>query len=69
MLFRQIFFNILSGIGDGNFTYLLRCSRGDHGSAAVSALRAHINDIICRFYHIQIVLNHYDRISALRQTP
>ena len=37
-------------------------------SAAVSAFRSDINDVIRRFDHIQIVLDHHHRISALCQS-
>lgn len=56
-LLLKIFFYILSGIGFFHFGNFLRCSFGDHSSAAVSTFRSHIDDIISSLDDIQIVFN------------
>lgn len=61
----QHFFHILSRIRARVIRYLLRCPAGNHLSAPVSAIRSHINNIICRLNHIQIMLYHHHRIAAV----
>ena len=61
----QIFPDILSGVGGFIRGNLLRRTAGDHGTALVAALRAHIDDIVCRLDHVQVVLDDHDRVPAL----
>lgn len=65
-IFRDIF-DIFSGVGYRALGHFLRRSARNHGSAAVSALRSDINNIVRRLDDIQIVFDDNDGISALGQ--
>ena len=60
--------HIISCIGLFHFCNLFRCSLCNHRSAAVTAFRSHINDIIRSLDHIQIVFNNDHRIAAFCQS-
>lgn len=45
---------------------LLRRSGGDQRPAAITALRAKVNDVVRRFNHIQIMFNNNYGIAAFR---
>lgn len=65
-IFRDIF-DIFSGVGYRALGHFLRRSARNHGSAAVSALRSDINNIVRCLDDIQIVFDDNDGISALGQ--
>ncbi len=65
VLFFQIFFHILSGVRLRILRHLFRRPVRDHGSAAVSALRSQINDVVRRLDHVQIVFNDNYSVPAI----
>ena len=68
-LFFQIFLDILSGVGLRYLRHLFRCSLRNDRSTAVSAFRSHVDDVIRRLDHVQIVLNNHHGIAAVGQSP
>ena len=66
-LFCQIFLQILTGITFRTLYYLFRCSLCYDRTTVGTALRSDINNIIRRHDHIQIMLDHNDRITAFCQ--
>ena len=66
--FLQHFFEILTGIGLLTGRHLLRRTGDDYGAAPVSAVRPQIDDIIRRFYNVQIVFDDHHRIPRVYQT-
>ena len=65
----QIFPQIFSGIGLFHLCNFFRGTGCHNRSAAISAFRSHINDLVRSFDHIQIVFDDDNGIAALRQTP
>ena len=63
----QHLLQVFAGVGLLILRHFLRRSGGDHGSSAVTALGAHVDDLIRLLDHIQIMLDHNHRISAFRQ--
>ena len=49
------------------FRHLFRCACRDDGAAPVTAFRSHVDDVIRRLDHIQVVLDDHDGIAALCQ--
>ena len=45
-----------------------RSTAGYNRSAAVTAIRSHVNNIVCRLNDIQVMLNHNNGISVIGQT-
>jgi len=66
MALRQIFQTapqILAGIALRHFDNILRPTFGHDSATHVAAIRPHVDDPIRTLDHIQIVLDHQDRIS------
>ena len=55
----------MSGIGISHFRHILRRTACNDAAAAFAAFRSHVDNIVRRFDHIQIVLNHDYRITSL----
>ena len=61
----EIFCYIASSMGCRVLRNLLRSTLGNNGSAAVTAFRTDINNVICRLNDIQVMLNHNYSITAI----
>ena len=66
-LYQQLF-QILTGKGSFALRNLLRRAAAYHRTAAVTALRTQINDMIRSFYDIKVMFNDDDGIAAFCQT-
>ena len=58
---------IFTGITTLDFGNLFRCSCCNQLTASTTTFRPYINQIICHFDHIQIVLDHDNRVTLLNQ--
>lgn len=47
---------------------LFRGAQSDHFTAAVAPFRPHIDDIIRRLDHVEVVLDHDNRVAGINQT-
>lgn len=63
----QVSLHILTCIGLGTSRNLFRRSRCNNRAPLVASLRANINNVIRCFNHIQVVLDYYHRVAAVRQ--
>ena len=54
-------------MGAFHHRHFLRRARGDHLPAFLAAFRTEIDDPVGAFHHLQIVLDHDDRIARLDQ--
>ncbi len=64
----KLFLNIFCSIGLFIFCKILRCSCKDYLSAVFSGFRTYINNIICTFDNIRLVLNNNHRVSQVYQS-
>ena len=62
------FLDVNTGVGVWIFGDFFRCPRCNDCSAAGTAFRSDVNDIVCSLNNIQIVFNNNDRIPALSQS-
>ena len=46
---------------------MFRCSGSDHRAAAIAALRAKVDDMICGFDHIKVVFDYNHRVAGLNK--
>ena len=67
IIFRY-FFYIMPSVRLRAFRHLFRCACRDDGAAPVTAFRSHVDDVIRRLDHIQVVLDDHDGIAALCQS-
>ena len=65
LFIKQNLLEILTGVAVLNKRNLLRCSASHNAAAAVAAFRSEINDIIRRFYYVEIVLDNKDTAAAV----
>ena len=65
LFIKQNLLEILTGVAVLNKCNLLRCSASHNAAAAVAAFRSEINDIIRRFYYVEIVLDNKDTAAAV----
>ena len=64
----QILFEVLSCIRILIFSYLLRCSATHNRSAAGTALRPKINDVVGSLYNVHIVFDNDNGIARVNET-
>src|SRR5690242_2508881 len=58
----------LAGVGLRQARELLWRALGDHLAAAVAALRAEVHDPVGGLDHVQVVLDHDDRVTGVHQS-
>ncbi len=59
----QRLFERVGGVAFLESQDLLGCSRRYHAATAIAAFRAHVDDPVRRFDHIQLMFNHNDSIA------
>ena len=64
----KILLQVLTGVAFLHLGHFFRSAGGYYIAAAVAALRAQVDDMVCGFDHIQIVFDHQNRIARIHQT-
>ena len=63
----QHLLQIFSGVGTFALCHLLRCSGRNNLTASISSLGSKVDDIVCCFDDIQIMLDDHHRIAGIHQ--
>ena len=63
----QHLLQIFSGVGAFALCHLLRCSGSNNLTASISSLGSKVDDIVCCFDDIQIMLDDHHRIAGIHQ--
>ena len=63
----QFFLEERCGLSDSGGDHFFGCSREDHLSAAASAFRPHLNQVVCHLDDVKVVFNDDDRVAAFHE--